>query len=653
MQDVPRPHDSAQRGVCGLLIALIIFGIACRFIGLNWDEGAHLHPDERFLAMTLPELHWPNGWSNYFDTTRSPLNPLNKPDVHLYVYGQLPLTLVKLVADVLHRDTYDGVLLVGRALSALCDAGTVLLLIAIGCRCGGRLLGLTAAVLLALMPLHIQQSHFFVVDTFASFFQTLAFWCALGLLAPAATPRRLRRAAILTGGAWGAAMACKISSALFLLPIVALLVWGSRLEPEQRRRAWKFGFTQLLIVIGCGFATLRVLHPMAFAGQTGWLTLGGLFDIRPIVSSAEIAASRPLARLVALGVVADGYRDQFLGSLREQAAISAGLVDVPFNVQWVGRSFWFPLRNLAQWGMGWPITVCCLAGLAAVAVQRVRRRPVPSGVLVAALWTVFIYVYHARWFSKFTRYYLAMAPLAALCGAWLLVLIAQRAAGSPRLRQWRWTLPGVALTGAALWAVACASIYMRANPRLEATRWVNSNLMPGTLVANETAWDDTLPIGGGDRFKSSDLALFDADTEGKRRAMLATLDRVEWIFVTSNRVWGTVPRLPRRWPLTTAYYRALFAGELGFELAQDFTSYPSLRLGGWHLDFPDDGVEESLTVYDHPRVMIFRKTPTWLRARAEAVLAPGLVPAPEIPLLELHRSGAVAPPGETPHPPTR
>ena len=77
-----------------------------------------------------------------------------------------------------------------------------------------------------------------------------------------------------------------------------------------------------------------------------------------------------------------------------------------------------------------------------------------------------------------------------------------------------------------------------------------------------------------------------------------------------------VTRVPAVFPMSIAYYRALFDGRLGFERAADFTSYPSLG----PLRFPDDRAEEQFTVYDHPRVLLFRKTPAFSPAKARALL---------------------------------
>ena len=48
----------------------------------------------------------------------------------------------------------------------------------------------------------------------------------------------------------------------------------------------------------------------------------------------------------------------------------------------------------------------------------------------------------------------------------------------------------------------------------------------------------------------------------------------------------------------------MFEGKLGFELTAVFTSYPTF--GNW--EFNDQFAEEAFSVYDHPKVMIFRKT---------------------------------------------
>ena len=40
-----------------ILIFIIVIGFLLRLIGLNWDQGQHLHPDERFLTMVSSAIN--------------------------------------------------------------------------------------------------------------------------------------------------------------------------------------------------------------------------------------------------------------------------------------------------------------------------------------------------------------------------------------------------------------------------------------------------------------------------------------------------------------------------------------------------------------------------------------------------------------------
>jgi YYY domain-containing protein len=175
-----------------------------------------------------------------------------------------------------------------------------------------------------------------------------------------------------------------------------------------------------------------------------------------------------------------------------------------------------------------------------------------------------------------------------------------------------------------------------------------------SVIANEH-WDDPLPlrIDGKDPFwnwyqdlnssPTGQMNNYDNDTEKKRQLLLDWLDEADFIALSSNRLYASIPRLPQRYPLTTAYYKALFNGDLGYELRAEFVSYPTLgslqfsdqeipfSLGEaeysteapYSISFPP--AEEAFSVYDHPTVLIFAKTPAYSPERAEAQLPPSLL----------------------------
>jgi hypothetical protein len=138
-----------------------------------------------------------------------------------------------------------------------------------------------------------------------------------------------------------------------------------------------------------------------------------------------------------------------------------------------------------------------------------------------------------------------------------------------------------------LWGIAFTSIYRRTNTRVAATRWIFSHVPPPAAFANE-AWDDGLPMpdpaGDVTRYAGPSLALFDPDSPRKVEELVDALSKSDWVAVTSGRVYTNVTRVPDVFPMSIAYYRALFDGSLGFDLQGDFTSYPSLG----PLRFSDD-----------------------------------------------------------------
>ena len=168
-------------------------------------------------------------------------------------------------------------------------------------------------------------------------------------------------------------------------------------------------------------------------------------------------------------------------------------------------------------------------------------------------------------------------------------------------------------------------------------------LLGGSAVVNETDYDYGLPfrIGGNDGFGGLfrgdlNLQVYWEDNPDKLTRFITTLNAADYIFIPTNHQYGQITRLPERYPLTTAYYRALlgcpedkeiiwcyrtaapgtFEGKLGFDLVAVFTSYPSIG----NLVINDQSAEEAFTFYDHPKVMIFKKSANFDSARMEALL---------------------------------
>jgi YYY domain-containing protein len=576
----------SRRRARAILLALLLLGGIFRFQGLNWDSGHHLHPDERFISMVEEKLTFPKTGAEYFDSKRSTLNPYNRGEGS-FVYGTLPMVLAKAVAPLLGKKGYGETHLVGRALSGIFDLVTVWLVYRITRRFTHRRAALFAAGLSTFCALGIQLSHFWAVDAFLTAFTAAALLGAVRI----AQDRSGTAGDLATGVAIGLAAACKITALALLAPVG--VAWLVRAITRGRARGAVLG--ALLSAVPRGIAllataavTVRLFLPHIFRGPS------------PVSFRLD---------------------PRWIEDLRRLQALSSSVAGFPPALQWAGRTLFYPVENFVLWGAGVAFGVAAIVALVWSLGAILRRRQFALAPL--ALYVVFLFLYHGLTLVKSIRYFYPAYPaLAVLTGVAFSSWLAR--SRFPRLAR----AAAIAVLGATfLWAVAFTSIYRRPHTRVEATRWIYSHVPPPKAFANES-WDDGLPLPmpGYDpaRYAGPSMPLFDPDAPQKVDLLVQALTQADWVAVTSGRVYMNVTRVPAVFPMSIAYYRALFDGELGFARAADFTSYPSLG----PLKFPDDRAEEQFTVYDHPRVLLFRKTPDFAPEKARALLLAAIPKTP-------------------------
>ena len=617
------------------LLVILLVAAYFRFTGLNWDDGHHLHPDERFLTMVETALELPGSVGAYFDTAQSPLNPHNKGH-GFFVYGTFPIFLVRYLAEWLGRNTYDQVHLLGRVVGVLFDLATVVLTYRIGAALYDRRIGLLAAAFLAVTVMHIQQAHFFVVDSYLVTFVALTFWFVVQI-----ARRGRRRDYVWAGLSLGLAMATKLSMVL-LVPIVGLgaLIWLVRTHNDRGSVADDdAAAADDPGDLGLGSASWEVALPADAVPDAAPDERQPWREALPLIQRAVLGLA--LAGLVAMVVFRVAQPYAFAGpsifslrinplwedNIRYQADAQSGKVDLPPSVQWADTApLRFPWRHMVQWGLGWALGGAAWAGVAvAGGVLLLRGRW--QHVLTVA-WILLCFVYFGSVLNKTMRYLLPIYPFLVVMASWLLWTIHDRLRSRREVfvRALGPVLIVGVLAATTLWAYAFTRIYARPVSRVQASEWIYGHVPRGAIVANEH-WDDPLPLrlpdypdpwsAQGQHYRGLNLTLYDPDNEQKREKLLDQLRQTDYIFLSSNRLYGSIPRMPQRYPMTSDYYRALFSGELGFELVHTGTSYP--ELAGWTIN--DDSAEEAFTVYDHPKVLIFKKTAAFSPDKARAILS--------------------------------
>jgi YYY domain-containing protein len=452
-----------------LLAGILLLGAYLRFNGINWDENFHLHPDERFLTMVETSLVPVGSIGEYFNTATSSLNPHNILDANgnstfpFFVYGTLPIILVRYFAHWLGMTGYNEVHLVGRCLSGIFDLGTVLIVFLIAWELfQKKWLSYLAALFYTCAILPIQISHFFIVDNFATFFSALALLFAVRIqmfeeqdvaVNPIREPliadwKGFKNFAFF-GIALGLAAASKINTIVLaaLLPIAVLLKDG-RLLHDLTSCKWKIRVRDLVLAGVISFIVFRIFQPYAFTGP-------GFFGILP--------------------------NAKWMANLSELSFISSGESNYPPSIQWARRSFWFPVKNLIIWGLGLPVGILAVAGLLFMAYKLITGQE----KRFALLWFFgfFYLVWQALRWNPTMRYFLIIYPVLAILASWL---IGQAISAIEQIKKPRLAQIGIGLlltlfvNTAALGSLSFLNIYRQPMTRIAASEWIYRNI-PGAV----------------------------------------------------------------------------------------------------------------------------------------------------------------------------
>ena len=184
-----------------------------------------------------------------------------------------------------------------------------------------------------------------------------------------------------------------------------------------------------------------------------------------------------------------------------------------------------------------------------------------------------------------------------------------------------WSLVIVACV--AIWSLGFASIYARPHSRVQASSWILQNIPVGSKISCEY-WDDCLPLQNYQNYQQIQISPYDSNK-------LPDISKIDYLIFSSNRLYGAIPSAPELYPKTSHFYKDLFYEKLGFTKVAEFTSRPNIYLPNIKfcltppyfnygfvsksnqfcdqegITLVDDYAEESFTVYDHPKIIIFAK----------------------------------------------
>lgn len=652
-----------------LLSLILIVAAVLRLSFLDWDGYNHYHPDERYIAWVGTSIEWPDSYQTALSPHESSFNPfywppdatstgvvLEQDQPRRFAYGHLPLYMGvaftrglevvepslsrilpaewKLTSDLLNhngRNEFRHITAAGRALTALVDLASVLLLFFLGRLTFSPAVGLLASAFLAVNVMHLQLARFFAVDPYLTFFVLLALTFMVLSIRDQVSDGLRVVLTLLAGIVIGLATGSKFGGILLFIPMAMTVIWQIK---------WPVGRRLLMLLIAglLAFIVFSLTNPFA------------LLD-----NSCQVDGSLQAGPIQIPGLL---LKSCYLQNVALQGTMVRGLRDVPFVRQYAGTTpYLYFVEMQLRWGMGLLLGLVGFAGLIwtswrvfkaiiqwwqgrsakpsandDVKIEPLAARfPVTAAEIILLSWSLPLFLTTGAFEVKFMRYLQPLIPLLMLYGAAMLMSVRKIA-----LRRVAIALVLILTT---LYALSFINLYRQDHPWIEASRWIFENVPEESRVVSEI-WDDRLPdnvVVAGEMQSRDIYELVDVnwlsgtenyDNPEKLEGNLALIAEADYLVLSSNRNYGVIPRLPERYPLSNQYYRLLFEGQLGFDIAYVGSRFPNLfgiylkpdSFSWTGLESPSEVIDyldsfpgpnwgrfdESFTVYDQPMVIILQ-----------------------------------------------
>lgn len=533
------------------IIGIMLLASLLRFSGYNFDNLYKIHPDERALLYASMRIDFFQGLL----------------DPKLYAYGTLPMNLTRLVHQLisivfpmLEHDNYC--LIIGRLLSATCGTLTVFYTYLIGKKLYNEKVALLASLLLALSVLHIQNSHFFTVDIWLTLFVTGTLYYLINIFRGTGTTKDY----ILTSIFIGCALAVKVSAG----PLVIIFLICHLINSYKQKQLFKLHPHLLFFAYGViALAVNFIAQPIAYLKIGAYLDV--VFDQIRVIKQAAVC-----------------YTQQYEGSLY-----------VIYYVQ-----------ELVYHAMGPPLAILCLTSFVCTIIITMLH-PIKSKHTLLLLWAVPYFLTINGFTAKFLRYLLPLFPLFCLFGSYFFLKLTVYLQTTKTKKAFAGILWVILIGYTSFYSLAFFSIYMKPHTFVEGSKWFHLNVPENSIVLSQH-WDEGFPL----HTQTSNLRKYDirrlelynrfrSKTEDSEKShyLAQNLEKGDYIVAQTKRLYGAAYNVKDRYPITSKYFDLLFTGRLGYKLIKTFTSRPAL-LG---IEINDDIADESFSVYDHPKVMIFKK----------------------------------------------
>jgi hypothetical protein len=287
----------------------------------------------------------------------------------------------------------------------------------------------------------------------------------------------------------------------------------------------------------------------------------------------------------------------FLGSMRYESAVGTGAYKAFYTRQFEHTvPVIFQLAKIFPYALGFSQYILFLIGFIFLPWKDSKINLLRLALLIYFIPASFLY-------TKWTRFMAPIFPLSTVFALLELIHVKRFARFFTFLAVTMMIVPGIAYL----------SIYQKPDVRFQASEWIYKHIPENSKILSETANVVDIPLQvpgsryGAPSYQYTSFNFYDIDHDQLLQQQLAqNIQSANYIFIPSRRLFANNVK---EHPFLDSYYQMLFSGRLGFTKVAEFSSFPKIEvLGKVLIEFSDENAEETWTVFDHPKIRIYKRS---------------------------------------------
>lgn len=524
---------------------LTLIGGFFRFYNMTWGSPFYFHPDERNIAASVSQLHFP-----------SQMNP------NFFAYGSFPIYVIYATEFVFNlflkpHDLFIQATIISRFYSAVLSLLIIPSIYFIGKKLGNKYVGLFAAIFCALSVGLIQFAHFGTFEMWLTFLGIWFFYFSLKLIKNISSKN-----ITIVGAIFGLLVATKISA----LPLLALPFIGIAFNLLAESKANKLGliilktFIKLIILMFSSLTIFAIFSPYVF------------LDSNSFLSSMRYESS------VAFGTLPVFYTGEFFGS-------------IPVLFQFT-KIYPFLINPI--------LTILFIFSFIYVFIVGLKKKN--YSYLILDTCYLILFLPQAFLFAKWTRYIVPTLPFTYLIIAITIEDFLKKNVLSIKYS----VLSSLVLINIIFATSYFITVFIKPDTRIEASIWAEKNIPRESIVLSEVYDMGILPFNQGlpniSLFNFYDL---DQTPNTKSLELKNALEQNKYLILPSQRILQARILNPNKFPTGNNFYKELADNKSYYE--KIYQTQCDIFCKITYLGDPVFRFEQTSNVFDRPTVFIFKK----------------------------------------------